>query len=994
MKRLLLLLFFIPFISLAQVPQGVGYQGVATDASGIELVNQAISIRASVLSASATGNVEWEETHATSTDTFGLFTLTIGQGTNTTNGAQSSFADISWGTNTYFLKIEMDVTGGSTYSNMGTNQMMSVPYALFAESANINYDSISNLLSNDSTFITNVGGGMGGGGCDFSFPDGLDGEGVSIDVTQSNPYSVPTGKRLYLLSWTASSPVINGLFDYIDLHTGQPLILNSGQSVSPEDPNVTSRMNGFLVPENNNVQVISIDVTQSNPYSVPIGKRLYLLNWTGSPAVINGLSDFINLQAAQPLILNSGQSVSPEDPNLTSRMNGYLADENYFAGCGGGGGSSSTSSLDSTAIANMIAASGGGCDFQYPEGLDGVPVNWMFSDGPYTVPLGKRFYLSNVGSPSSPTILVDGDLIEHSTNDGVVLVSENQIITQDNITENISGLLVNAKAEITNIITTISDSTSFTVPNDKIFVFKNGGPASNILLNGNNLHQSDITNFYFFKEGDIISRNGPSYVMSGYLADENYFAGCGGGGGGSSTNSSSSNSAIGVGSAVDLNDFDKEDNLFDAQISWLEDRFVIDVDEDHNVYLATDYNVNVNHNNTIGGQSLYYESSSSDRSIAIAKYDSTGAIQYVQSISLNPDESYEVTDCDLDANGDFLVTGRKFATTNNFYSIFFRKYDNSGNLLFEHVSVPNNGNCNSWKIISDGSGGAYICGDYTEDFDLGNGALLPEDNNKRKQGYIARFDQNGNVLWSDYMGVTTHSASGAGWYDQAQSLALDANGNILVAGQIDTINTGTIGHQHFIRKYDSSGTLLDEQLSSNYDANISEKNGIRITVDNNGDIYLYTHHPITQQYPSTHTYSFNGLTLDPINGSSQILYKLSSTFTPIYAKNFGVASSAYLYQIISLDSDNIVMRPNSNGPYIIDNIIYSQDINQQSVLLELSGNAEFVKYHTLGNNLGSTVPIHIASNSNSTFILYKRDGSFINNSITYPSGYYIVREEY
>ena len=111
MKRLLLLLFFIPFISLAQVPQGVGYQGVATDANGIELVNQSISIRASVLSGSATGTIEWEETHATSTDTFGLFTLTIGQGTNTTNGLQTSFADISWGTNTHFLKIEMDVTG-------------------------------------------------------------------------------------------------------------------------------------------------------------------------------------------------------------------------------------------------------------------------------------------------------------------------------------------------------------------------------------------------------------------------------------------------------------------------------------------------------------------------------------------------------------------------------------------------------------------------------------------------------------------------------------------------------------------------------------------------------------------------------------------------------------------------------------------------------------------------------------------------------------------
>ena len=162
MKKLLTtLLSIISLTLIAQVPQGVGYQGVATDANGIELANQPISIRASVLSGSATGTIEWQETHATSTDTFGLFTLTIGQGTPTGNGAQANFADISWGTNTHFLKIEMDVTGGTNYSFMGTNQMMSVPYALYAESANINYDSISNLLSNDSTFITNVGGGMG-----------------------------------------------------------------------------------------------------------------------------------------------------------------------------------------------------------------------------------------------------------------------------------------------------------------------------------------------------------------------------------------------------------------------------------------------------------------------------------------------------------------------------------------------------------------------------------------------------------------------------------------------------------------------------------------------------------------------------------------------------------------------------------------------------------------------------------------------------------------
>ena len=144
MKNILLtVLIFVSLTLMAQVPQGVGYQGVATDSEGIELVNQSISIKASILSGSANGTIEWEETHATSTDTFGLFNLTIGQGTTTGNGAQADFADISWGTNTHFLKIEMDATGGNDFSFMGINQMMSVPYALYAESANINYDSLN-----------------------------------------------------------------------------------------------------------------------------------------------------------------------------------------------------------------------------------------------------------------------------------------------------------------------------------------------------------------------------------------------------------------------------------------------------------------------------------------------------------------------------------------------------------------------------------------------------------------------------------------------------------------------------------------------------------------------------------------------------------------------------------------------------------------------------------------------------------------------------------
>lgn len=163
MKRLILLLAALPLLVLAQAPQGMSYQGVATDANGAELINQNISIRASVLSASATGTVEWEETHSTTTDDFGLFTLTIGQGTSTGGGVLVNFSDMDWGNNAHFLKIEMDATGGTSYTHIGTNQMMSVPYALYAENTSIDmdsilqpvYDSIGSVSQNSTTNNSN-----------------------------------------------------------------------------------------------------------------------------------------------------------------------------------------------------------------------------------------------------------------------------------------------------------------------------------------------------------------------------------------------------------------------------------------------------------------------------------------------------------------------------------------------------------------------------------------------------------------------------------------------------------------------------------------------------------------------------------------------------------------------------------------------------------------------------------------------------------------------
>ena len=128
---LLLTLFVITAIQMAnaQAPQGIPYQAVARDNAGNLIKNQPISLRFSIHDGSTGGTVVYSETHSVTTDALGLFSVNIGGGTSS-----STLADVSWGSGAKFTQVELDVTGGSNFVDMGTTQMMSVPYALYAAS--------------------------------------------------------------------------------------------------------------------------------------------------------------------------------------------------------------------------------------------------------------------------------------------------------------------------------------------------------------------------------------------------------------------------------------------------------------------------------------------------------------------------------------------------------------------------------------------------------------------------------------------------------------------------------------------------------------------------------------------------------------------------------------------------------------------------------------------------------------------------------------------
>ena len=131
MKQIIASLFILLFfasIASAQAPQSFNYQGAARNGSGIPLVNQAISVRLTIRDGSSAGPSVYSETRSVLTNQFGIFTIAVNSpGATTVTG---NFSTIAWGSGSKFLQVEIDPAGGSTFTNLGATQLLSVPYAL------------------------------------------------------------------------------------------------------------------------------------------------------------------------------------------------------------------------------------------------------------------------------------------------------------------------------------------------------------------------------------------------------------------------------------------------------------------------------------------------------------------------------------------------------------------------------------------------------------------------------------------------------------------------------------------------------------------------------------------------------------------------------------------------------------------------------------------------------------------------------------------------
>ncbi len=128
MKRFLLLfpaLMIGVFIS-ANTIKNFNYQAIVRNSEGELVANQSVQIQLTIIDAEADGDEIYSETHTVTTNEVGLINLSIGTGTSNLG----TFESIQWGENSKFMKVEIDL--GSGFTDMGTFQLQSVPYANYA----------------------------------------------------------------------------------------------------------------------------------------------------------------------------------------------------------------------------------------------------------------------------------------------------------------------------------------------------------------------------------------------------------------------------------------------------------------------------------------------------------------------------------------------------------------------------------------------------------------------------------------------------------------------------------------------------------------------------------------------------------------------------------------------------------------------------------------------------------------------------------------------
>lgn len=163
MKNLTVIFFLLFFIlsgftksMFAQSPEGIIYQAEARDDKGKIIFRKTLDVKVTIHQDNVTGSIVLEEVHTVTTDDYGVFVIVIGSGSS-----NYLLENIDWGNHSHFLNVQVKDPKTLQFVDMGTTQLLSVPYALHsktaAEAFTADYNNLSNTPSNVSDFTNDAG---------------------------------------------------------------------------------------------------------------------------------------------------------------------------------------------------------------------------------------------------------------------------------------------------------------------------------------------------------------------------------------------------------------------------------------------------------------------------------------------------------------------------------------------------------------------------------------------------------------------------------------------------------------------------------------------------------------------------------------------------------------------------------------------------------------------------------------------------------------------
>ncbi|HNS18343.1 MAG TPA: FISUMP domain-containing protein [Bacteroidales bacterium] len=307
MKRIILsfIFTFTAGLLLAQVPQAFKYQAVIRDKAGQVLSNQEVTLQITILQSHMNGPEVYREIHSVATSELGLVNVEVGHGKALTG----SLPAIDWSTGSHFLRVEMDQAGGTDLELMGISQLLSVPYALYAEKsgsgtrdADLDWEIIGNdvVTGHGGSYpIGNVGIGNnapgsllyvaknmgepmitirnlgGGGGATYSMVDDLSGANWKFKATTYGGFKIrDQANSLDVLTMEPNSAA-NSLY----IKSGGNVGIGTSNPDNSALVELSSTSRGFLLP-----RIALTAISSKDPITNPaVGLLVYNTETAGIP---------------------------------------------------------------------------------------------------------------------------------------------------------------------------------------------------------------------------------------------------------------------------------------------------------------------------------------------------------------------------------------------------------------------------------------------------------------------------------------------------------------------------------------------------------------------------------------------------------------------------------------------------------------------------------------------------------------------------------------